>query len=113
MKEKKIIKEDELEEVNGGKDMDKYLPKDHGRHIGKYEAEGYIGQKVYAVADIDREAYFWGTLLKSWEEPMPFGTSLRKHLIHVDGKNDYSFCFIHVGVDEQIMGDKYTLFLFK
>jgi len=38
----KKINDSELKIVSGGKDMAKYLPSNHGRHIGMYEAEGYL-----------------------------------------------------------------------
>jgi len=113
MADKKILKDEELEEVSGGKDWGKYLPSDHGRELGKYEAEGYIGQKVYAVCHLDREDFFWGTLQKSWEESIFSKWSQRKHKIHVEGKNDYWRTSYNPGEEASVNGDMFTLFLFK
>lgn len=111
MSDKKILNEEELEEVSGGKDMDAYLPANHGRHIGKYEAEGYIGQKVYVVRDIDRECYYWGTLVNSFEDKKLFCTE-RMHDIKVEGCNNYfSTCKSFVGHKTSFSGDLWTLFL--
>jgi len=113
MDDKKVINEEQLEEVNGGKDMGAYLPPDHGRHIGKYEAEAYIGQKVYIVRDIDRECYYWGTLANSYEDRKMFGTE-RMHYIKIEGRNNYFSTFnSFIGHGASFSGDSWTLFLFK
>ena len=114
MSEKKELSLEELEKVTGGKDMDKHLPSNHGRHISMYEAEGHIGEKVYAVRDMDRNDFFWGTLLDSYEEPTMGGTE-RAHKILIEGVNDYFFNEFKgsIGCNVKIYGYRYTLFLYR
>jgi len=121
MVEKKELSDEELESVNGGcggdnedwgTKMSKYLPSDHGKHIGKYEAEGYINQDVYVVRDDDRECYYWGTLLRSWEES-DIGCTRRMHEIYIKGSNNYFFCTFPKNTNQEFGGDDNTLFLYK
>jgi len=116
MLEKKKLSDEELEDVSGGSGchddnwaeyMSEYLPASHGQHIGKGAAPRYIGRKVFAVFDGDREEYYWGTL--KWSDG-------DEHIIHVDGYNpNYrkGCCFGWVGEDHYFEGDNNTLFLYN
>jgi len=112
MSDKKELNQEQLEKVSGGKDMAKYLPSDHGIHIGMYAAEGHIGEDVYVVDDSNREIFCWGTLLDSYEEDV-WGGSQRRHKVYVKGTNDYFFNHWDVGDTINPRGDGVTLFLYR
>ncbi len=58
---------DELDKVTGGAASSEYLPADHGRWVGKYHTEAYIGRILYFVLDNCPWYYFIGRLTRSWE----------------------------------------------
>lgn len=117
MDDKKVLIEEELEDISGGDRWgDKksaYLPSDHGIHIGKYAAEGYIGQMVYCVIDNYPNSYIYGVLVKSYEEKLIFGATRRVHRIRVEGASHSMKSNFELGKEYGFTGDNHTLFLYK
>jgi len=117
MSEKKQLNEEQLEKVTGGRDAGHYLPAGHGGHIGLYEAGAYIGSQVYIVNDDDREIYYWGELVDSYErEAHSFGgiytVTERTHKVKISGCNNYSEVNqYYVGQTREFDGDDWSLFL--
>jgi len=119
-KEQVELTEEELENVNGGcgnnetweEKTSKYLPKDHGPHIGESDAKNHIGQKCYFVIDEHTDSYCWGTLVRVYEKQIVLNATRKMYEVQVFGQSGPSARF-KVGTKDDIEGDFHTIYLYK
>jgi len=122
MAEKKQLKElsdDELESVNGGcgesweEKTSKYLPANHGAHIGESDAINHVGKKCYFVKDEHPDTYCVATLEKVYEKSVWMGDCTRKmYQVYVYKATGHWSDYI-VGTHNDIEADDHTVYLFN
>jgi len=112
MNENNKLNAEQLDSVSGGAmvEIKKTAPSNVGDLINKYEAEAYIGKKVYAYPSSQGwNRYLWGTLTKSYEKPIAC-SSIRTHCVLVEGKQ--SMIDAEVGKEYEFCGDDHILYLY-
>jgi len=115
-KKPKEMTDEELESVNGGcgeswEDKHaKYLPANHGAHIGESDAINHIGEVFYFVLDEHPDSYCWGKLERVYEKSVWFGDATRKmYEVYVQGKAGSVGNYIP-GIKNHLEGDSHTMY---